>query len=400
MKHRLACDRKLLRRLLQLLVWCGAFHAALPLLAADAGEAKPKGLYVRNGVLMREGRAYHGIGANYNTLFSRLLKDKGDTSSLKNLALLGKAGIPFVRYAACGYWPEGQKLYLDDRAEFFRRMDLVVRSAEQNGVGLIPSFFWRLATVQELVGEEAAQLGNVNSKSNQLIREFARDMVLRYRDSPAIWGWEFGNEANLAIDLPKAGARRGQGGANFGSAKWLSGDVRLTSHQLHIAYTSFAETVRKLDPSRPIDPGTAMPRTSAWHNARGQFWQRDSVGQSLSTLSSVTPAPMNMISVHVYEAAPQHFPGSANGVAGVIALLMRTAAEAHKPLFIGEFPTRNRAQAEEFLRAIQDNRVPLSAFWAFDNKAQASTMSVDFQNQRSFVLDLVAKANRALQINN
>lgn len=387
-----------LRWLLHLLVCCCALSVPLPLLAVDRSGAEPKGLYVRNGVLMRQGKPYFGIGANYNTLFSRLLINKGDMSSLKNLELLGKAGIPFVRFQAGGYWPSGQKLYLEDRPEFFRRMDQVVRCAEQNGVGLIPSLFWRVATVLELVGEERSQLGNPDSKSNRFIREYTREMVVRYKDSPAIWGWEFGNEANNVVDLPNAGEHRSKGGTRFGKAPQPPAEVRLTSQQLRTAYISFAKAVRKLDPWRAIDPGTSLPRASAWHNAHEQAWQRDSPAQFFSMLLDLTPDPMDMISVHVYDRAKKLYPAS-SGIEEIIGLLMKSAAEARKPMFIGEFPTRDRTEAEKFLRAILVNRVPLSAFWVFDYQPQERMMSVDFNNQRSYVLDLVVKANRTFQTN-
>src|ERR1043165_2585537 len=64
--------------------------------AAAPATATPMGLYVRDGVLMRGGSPYLGIGANYQTLFGKLLRNKDDTSSLDKLAHLSKAGIPFV----------------------------------------------------------------------------------------------------------------------------------------------------------------------------------------------------------------------------------------------------------------------------------------------------------------
>ncbi|MBA3962026.1 MAG: cellulase family glycosylhydrolase [Chthoniobacterales bacterium] len=345
-----------------------------------------KGLYVTDGVLMRKGKPYLGIGANYNSLFGQLLKDKDNNSSLAKLAELAKAGIPFVRFRACGFGPENQQLYLQDRAEYFRRMDQVVRAAEQNNIGLIPSLFWRLATVSETLGESRDQLGNPNSKSNQFIRQYTKEIVGRYNDSPAIWGWEFGNEANLGVDLHKGGRRSGiLGGANS----------ELSSAQLRVPFTTFAQTVRSIDPSRIIDTGTTRSRPAAWHMARGQNGS-DNAEQSFSALLTLTPDPIDVISVHVYEKAKGTYPG-ANSIAGILSDLNRSAAAARKPLFLGEFPTREPAQAQEFIQAIEAARVPLSAFWVFDLPAQEATMNVSFTNQRAFVFDMIAKANQALQ---
>jgi hypothetical protein len=68
--------------------------------------------------------------------------DKSNTSTLTNLAALAKKGVPFVRFRGCGFYPKDWTLYQQDRAEYFRRFDLVVRAAEKVGIGLIPSLFW------------------------------------------------------------------------------------------------------------------------------------------------------------------------------------------------------------------------------------------------------------------
>ncbi|MGH8092336.1 MAG: cellulase family glycosylhydrolase [Chthoniobacterales bacterium] len=377
------------RRCLRQIFVCGAsflsLMAARPVLAGS-------GLTVQSGVLMKDGSPYRGIGANYDTLFGRILRNKDDTSSLENLARLAQNGIPFVRFRANGFSPADQALYLQDPEEFFRRMDKVVRCAEQNHIGLIPSFFWRLATVEELENEPPKQVGNPNSRTSAYIRAFTRALVTRYKDSPAIWGWEFGNEANLAVDNPTGGASRG--GRRFGLLP--STQVALTSSQLRSAYQMFAQTVRHYDSYRIIEPGTTIPRKAAWHNARGQFWQPDNNAQYCEALLNLTPDPMNVISAHVYPRARELLPNGASQIEQVISLLMQVSADSGKPLFIGEFPVRDRGQTAQFLRAIVSNGVPLSAFWVFDNKAQESTMSVDFDNERSFVFDLVAQANKAL----
>ncbi len=351
----------------------------LPTTAAASNASERPGLYVNNGVLMRQGKPYLGIGANYNTLFGQLLQDKDTTASLDKLARLGRAGIPFVRFRASGFGPENQQLYLTNRPEFFRRMDQVVRSAEQNHVGLIPSLFWRLATVSEVVGESRGRLGDPDGKATAYIRQFTREMVQRYKDSPAIWGWEFGNEANLGVDLPNA--RAGE---------------HLSSEQLRAVYSIFGRTVREIDSTRIIEPGTSLPRPYAWQMAHGRRGRPDNAKESFATLLTLTPEPMNMTSVHVYERAKTAF-GGGRSIDNVLATLTRSAAAAGKPLFLGEFPAQNRAQTAEFLQAIKNNRVPLSAFWVFDQPSQKGTMSVDFDGPRAFVLDLVVQANKELQ---
>ena len=138
------------------LLSCGVAHGDENSPAVPA----PLGLYVRGGVLMREGRPYRGIGANYFSLFARVLKSPDDDSPLKNLTALGDAGVPFVRFMCGGFWPVEMRLYQDNQAEYFRRLDKVVGAAKDAKVGLIPSLFWNPSTVADLCGEHLDQYAN------------------------------------------------------------------------------------------------------------------------------------------------------------------------------------------------------------------------------------------------
>lgn len=362
--------------------------ALLAIPGAVRADETRNGLYVERGRLMKSGHPYAGIGANYDTLFGRLLQDKDDQSSLNNLAMLATKGIPFVRFRACGFSPANVQLYLSDREKYFRRMDQVVRCAEKNHIGLIPSLFWKLATFTEVVGEPADRLGDRQSKVSQFIVTYTKEMVSRYRDSPAIWGWEFGNEANNGVDMSRKGPL-----PSFEE----NGGVRLTSNQLAAAYRLFAQTVRALDPSRVISTGTTVPRPAAWHNAHQEPRQHDSAEQSYAMLLLESPDPVDLLSIHVYQKSQRLAPYGPETVEQFMGRYARYAARVGKPLFVGEFPVRDPAQATEYIRALIDNHVPLAAFWTFDNARQEETMNVTFKNERAFAIDLIAKANQTLQ---
>ncbi len=375
----------------------GFLLLTLPTYGAPESAGSPKGLYVRTGTVMRGGKPYLGIGANYDTLFGRLLQNKDDTSSLENLGRLAKSGIPFVRFRACGFWPQNGRLYLNDPTEYYRRMDQVVRCAEKNDIGLIPSLFWRLATVSELMKEAPREVANPGSRSQAFIKRYTREMVLRYKDSPAIWGWEFGNEANLGVDMkPQPSGARGRAGRRNQNA-FDDGGIRLTTAQLRTAYLAFAKTVRSLDPSRIIDTGTTIPRPAAWHNAHGEPGGPDSASHSYAMLQEYNPDPIDILSVHVYQKSQKLAPFGPESVNQFLQRYSQAAGRAGKPLFLGEFPVRTREQTEEYLRAIQENHIPLSAFWVFDNSRQEKTMDVSFKNDRAFVIGRIAQANRDLQ---
>ena len=134
--------------------------------AAEPTTEKSLGLSLQQGQVLLEGKPYRGMGANYFSLFSRILKDPTDRSFDDGLRQLAEAEIPFVRFMACAFWPVQWELYQKDKEAYFKRLDAVVRSAEKHGVGLIPSLFWNMATLPDLVGEPIDQLGNPQRDRN------------------------------------------------------------------------------------------------------------------------------------------------------------------------------------------------------------------------------------------
>ena len=142
----------------------------------------------KDGTLQRSGKPFRGIGVNYFDAFYRTLGDPKNTTYRDGFKILKDRGIPFVRFMACGYWPKENDLYLKDKDAYFKLMDGVVKSAEENGIGLIPSLFFCHSTVPDLVGEPMLEWGNPKSKTIAFLRQYTREMVTRYRSSPAIWG--------------------------------------------------------------------------------------------------------------------------------------------------------------------------------------------------------------------
>ncbi len=369
-----------------------------------AEPVKRYGLTVRDGVLMKEGRPYYGIGANYFDLFYRILLHPDDESSLEGLRRLSEAGVPFVRFAACGYWPADFDLYRRDPEAWFQRMDRVVKEAEATGIGLIPSLFWYYGAVPDLVGEPMDQWGNPRSGTIAFMRRYTREVVTRYRGSPAIWGWEMGNEYALAADLPNAAEHRPHVDPKLGTPDRRTERDDLSAADVAVAMREFAREVRRHDPYRMITSGQAIPRPSAWHNTREKSWTQDSRGEFAEVIARDNPDPVNVISVHLYPQAKETYFGDGTDVAGVIPELMSISARLRKPLFIGEFGAPESMGREEarrayraILEAIERRRVPLSAFWVFDLAQQDGEWNATFDNDRAWVIREATAAHRRLQ---
>lgn len=384
---------------------------ALPLLAvlnsfAASAQAVSSTLTVSNGFVLLDGKPYRGIGANYFSLANRVLNNPNDGSSLSNLTVLARLDIPFVRFMCGHYWPAEQQFYLTNRAAFFDRLDRVVHAAEINHIGLIPSLFWHLPTVADLVNEPLQSLGDTNSRSIAYIRRYVTDVVGRYRDSPAIWGWEFGNEASLAADLPNAATQRPPVVPQLGTPALRTTLDELHSVQLLVAFREFATIVRRLDPNRLVLSGNALPRLSAWHNTHETNWLADTPSQFREILRRDNSDPFNAISVHIYP--DDNYPAGAKSIPELLKILDAEAASIHKPLVIGEFGvSRRRAgsfenQREQFaalLAAIENSQAPLSAFWVFDFADQSDDWNISPEKDGEILLNMVSAANRRIRHN-
>jgi hypothetical protein len=360
-------------------------------LCCEAGN----GLVVNaDGELTRSGAPFRGIGVNYYDAFVRTLENGARTNYDAGFRDLAARKIPFARFSAGGYWPNSWRLYQTNRTEYFSRLDGVVRSAEHHGIGLIPSLFWQLSTIPDLVGEPCNRWGDTHSRTMAFMRQYTREVVDRYRLSPAIWGWEFGNEYNLPADLPNAAEHRPPVVPALGTPDHRTAGDELTHAAIRVAFREFADEVRKLDPDRIIVSGNAFPRSSAWHQAREKSWKLDSPEQFAEVLAADNPSPMNTLSVRAYDLAAD---------IGRLDQAMTVARALKKPLFVGEFGVpgmdveKTRTQFTEILSAIETQRVPISALWVYDFSEQADDWNVTPTNARSWQLGAIQQANERLR---
>jgi len=344
-----------------------------------------------NATVLKNGKTFRGIGVNYFDCFLRTLRNPADISYDAGFSVLASKGIPFARFSAGGQWPKDMRLYQTNRAEYFRRLDEVVKAAAQHGVGLVPSFFWNYSCVPDLVGEPMDQWGNPKSKTRAWMRDYVREVAERYHDNPTIWAWEFGNEFSLNACLPNASEHRPHGDPAFTNATGRTTHDDLTFGMINAAFTDFARVVRTFDSHRLIFTGDSFPRVSAWHQQHENNWMKDSPEQFAEILAGANPNPISGISLHAYEDEDeQRLPQA--------MLVSRTL---NKPIFIGEFGVPGetalaKANFHKLLESIVANEIPLAALWVFDFGRQPN-YNVTAENVRSWQLETIAEANKKLQ---
>lgn len=345
------------------------------------------------GVLTRHGVPYRGIGVNYYDAFLRVLRNPQDTSYEQGFAALGKAGIPFARINAGSFVASDVRFYVEHREEFLRRLDGVVRAAEAAHVGLFPSLFWEANAVAAAVNESPASWRDAHSSTRQLMRQYTQDVVTRYLNSPAIWGWEFSCEVSLAVDTR----------ARKGDANHFDYDM------FRAAALDFAHVVRQFDPHRLLLTGNSLPRINAYHNSTFAPNGPDTEAQFGRILLRDNPGPFNPICIHASPAnIGRYFGDRPVNFEQLLTTSMAIGRRAGKAVYLEEFiPTPKDASAvattnerDYFTRelaAIENSNVPIASVWLYDRKlSNNQRYNLTFANDRSYMLQMIADFDRSV----
>jgi hypothetical protein len=110
-------------------------------------------------------------------------------------------GIKVVRFAAGWYdYQSWRDYYWLNKPAFYAAMDKVIAAAEAAGIGLICSLTWSIKGFAELTHYTQGTTNGVKGLSMpsqpeyQLMATYIAEFVGRYKNSPAIYAWAFGNE--------------------------------------------------------------------------------------------------------------------------------------------------------------------------------------------------------------
>lgn len=367
------------------------------------------GLYVDDdGTLMKDGKAYYGIGINYYSLmegsFTKNYKNTRLDKVLAALETLASYDVRVIRFNLTGiYNSQDWYDFVTRKLEnsFFESLDAVVKKSEELGLGLIPSFAWNSPALSDAFNEPCNKaFAQDDSKTMIWFLDFTEKVVTRYVDSPAIYGWEYGNEENLISSIPAAFREElSPPPQYFGedSRKKRTDDDYLTyeTHQKSIAY--FAEVVYNADPyHRLIGNGDAAQRPYIWHWAKNQDG-RDTLEQFQEMFDMTAPGYANSYSVHEYahsdsatgDNAIAYLDGShvfeSRDFTDYFTKYLQESARTKKAVYMGEtgylstLPgTRSTWNGKDeqhsikvtdaILEAAYETNFPLTLLWVYDER--------------------------------
>lgn len=393
---------------------------------ATSGEYAGKLIHFNSSGTMTPLRAF---GVNYYDALMRYMWSSNDTTFIQGFSYLQEHHIPVARVLGACFFPADWNLYFTNKAEYYRRMDYFISQAEHYGIGLILDFFWTPTTAGEIVDDAVAagylvpdkdftppnplnidinglptyaeyrrDLGRPDSGSNAFITYYTREVVCRYAGSPAIWGWEFGNEYNAVVDHPNLKATRNcrniLGGmilpntsTNYTELPQWTGPDDLIRADVQVAKENFANTVRSIDTWRLIVSGDTKPRPSAWHNWTEHTWKVDTRAQTAQVLPVDNPSPMDTVTVHFYSGSPSSNPEvfftdtplTNQWLIGpykeLIDYYVTSSAAIGRPLIVGEWGAIGDGTTDDekttfnrLAQALIDSGVQLSLLWDFDTR--------------------------------
>lgn len=172
-------------------------------LSETLGSAPNKqlGLYVKDGVIMLGDKPFYGIGTNYYEIAYKFITDPIADDFEAGIKKVKEQKIPYIRVRFSSYAGEGMDVFYDNPAMFFRGMDRVVELCEQYKIGIIADLAW--TTMYYKTEGQTTQdfITTADGEGFQKMISYMQTIVKRYKNSPAIWGWEVGNEFNLACSV-------------------------------------------------------------------------------------------------------------------------------------------------------------------------------------------------------
>jgi hypothetical protein len=318
---------------------------------SKCGKCNKFGLSVNDdGILILNGEPFYGYGLNIYSAFQGLLYPEGSIPYpagniyKEDFAMMKEFGLPLARIPLSCWASQHFKMWMDDPDSYFEKMDKVIAEAEKVELGIVVSLMWRVEAVSENVGEPVKEMGNPNSKIVEVSKKYIGEVVSRYKNSPAIWMWEIGNEFNLPADL---------------DAKYVGGFKNCYTTDDFIAYQSMmAEHIRTIDPFRAMTTGNAMVRATAHHLMQKGYSTEDStesiwympeptdydtsLDEYTYMLHRQNPDPINVCSIHMQHwradgMAVEEMAGKFVPYLEYLTETIKAGAAVRKPIYFGEF---------------------------------------------------------------
>ena len=367
---------------------------------------------INNCVVQQNGKNYHGIGMNYTDAFTNFLLSPNNVSYKAGFADLNNHKIPFIRFQLMPFYPVQANAFVANPNLLFQQLDIFVKDAETNNIGLIPSVYFNYTVLPDVFGEPISAWGNPLSKTRVFASGFATQLAARYKNSTAIWAWEFTNEFNDWADVPNGYMYMPVAPSGGTPAARTTAD-NITSTQLNSAYAAFAQSIAMGDPTRIVVSGYDVPRNNAYNLQRGS-WTIDTQAQYQAVSYSQQSAG-NMTTFHIYPGSvtasySARFLNNNVTTEQFISVAATVGNTNCRPTFVGEFgvaddgtqgtPQASFTEFQNMANTIVSSGTPLAAAWVYNfawQDGKNGNYSITSTNAHQNRYNLITQINAALQ---
>lgn len=252
-------------------------------------DIPPEGTFVKGitvdseGDLLLDGEKLYAYGVNIYDIFVNKRRLNANYDVETPLKTLRDSGISIARMSIGPYTVGHFANYYYSPDEYFEALDAVIAACEKYHIGIFASISWN-PVIKDFVGETWDQMGDPNSKTVQVAKQYYTDVVKRYKDSPAIWAWEFGNEYNLYADL-----------------FYVQPADHVRSEDTSVYYQEVGKAIRKIDPYRLIVGGDSELGCRPASLRKTNSWKADDLQDTIESTELYAPSPLEAISSHMYE---------------------------------------------------------------------------------------------------
>ena len=349
------------------------------------------GITIEDGIFKMNGKPFHAYGVNAYTMTMNLQFYPDDESYKDGFAMLKKYNIPFIRIPMLWANVPEYEQYQKEPESLFRVPDAILTEAAKQKIGVI-MWIVNAAGFASMLGEKPSAAGDTSSKTMAFMKDLVRTAVERYKNHPAVWGWEVWNEGNLFADVmqfeypPLYAAHFGpQTGA-------FNGFDSVTSEEIMVAHREVGKAVREVDPYRMISTGNGLQREFAYtlHKRSQQMsadhvwtmdWAKDNLEGFRLMNKYFTPDPVNAVCMHMGNPAENFIYELSDTKLTNEELLKEYIAIAKsegKAFYYGEFgdmgvlsglaPVVVKERISKNLKTMVSSGVQLATLWQFNGQ--------------------------------
>lgn len=241
--------------------------------------------------------------------------------------------IRFIRFLVSAHRTKTYRVgWMEAQATFLSNMDALVAAAEARGILLVPSIFFSQPAIPPRFSEPLRAYDDPLSSTYTQIASDITAIVGRYKDSPAIGYWEYGNESDIRTVNPPAAPSYSTDTSMEQPASWSVADGYLVESTTTIGYSTIGSVTKRFkDLCLVADPNAlTCSGNSGWRLNSQRADILDAMRRQLADDGTHTT------SCHPYPNIGFHSSG-ADGLGAYMLALNKNYRLIGRPLIIGEF---------------------------------------------------------------